>query len=113
MSSPERLVVLDVDGTLTRITQVDTDCYVRALADVFGFHEVDTDWSHYRHATDGAILSELFERYRRIGVRLQVEQPLLCDYARPCADWLPTRGPIPLVGRWWQTLNTVRYGLPS
>lgn len=55
-----RLVIFDIDGTLTETTDVDAECYVHALADVFGFAEVDTDWSHYPHVTDPGGLQELF-----------------------------------------------------
>ncbi|MBI3191378.1 MAG: hypothetical protein HYZ36_01850 [Pedosphaera parvula] len=46
------LVIFDIDGTLTETNAVDADCYVRALAEVFGFADVDTDWSTYPHVTD-------------------------------------------------------------
>lgn len=55
-----RLVIFDIDGTLTQTTKVDEECYVRALADVCGFHDVDTDWSNYKHATDSGIFYEIY-----------------------------------------------------
>ncbi|MGH7951420.1 MAG: HAD family hydrolase, partial [Limisphaerales bacterium] len=39
----------------------DEGCFVGALLDVFGFENVNTDWSIYRHTTDSGILAELFE----------------------------------------------------
>ena len=57
-----RLVIFDVDGTLTRTTTVDAVCYERAVAAHLGIR-IDTDWSTYRHATDAGILSELLERH--------------------------------------------------
>ncbi len=53
------LVIFDIDGTLTQTDQADGDCFVSALADVFGFRDVNTDWSTYRHATDAGILHEI------------------------------------------------------
>jgi phosphoglycolate phosphatase-like HAD superfamily hydrolase len=69
------LVVFDVDGTLTETTRVDTDCFVRALDRVFGFKEVDTDWSVYKHVTDSGVLHEIHES--RVG-----RGPLVSEVAR-------------------------------
>jgi phosphoglycolate phosphatase-like HAD superfamily hydrolase len=60
-----RLVIFDIDGTLTQTMKTDEECFVRSLADVCGFSGVDTDWSRYRHATDSGILHEIYEA--RIG----------------------------------------------
>ncbi len=46
------LVMFDIDGTLTETMKVDEECYVRSLAEVCGFTDVETDWSSYTHATD-------------------------------------------------------------
>ena len=59
-----KLVVFDLDGTLTRTVAVDADSYVRAFADVFGMAGIDTDWSRYRDYTDGGIAREIFESRR-------------------------------------------------
>ncbi len=56
-----RLVVFDIDGTLTQTMNADAECFVRSLADVCGFTDVDTDWSRYRHATDSGIFQEIYE----------------------------------------------------
>jgi phosphoglycolate phosphatase-like HAD superfamily hydrolase len=60
-----RLVMFDIDGTLTDTMQVDALCFVRAFAEVCGLGDIDTDWSRYRHATDAGIFYEIFEA--RIG----------------------------------------------
>ena len=52
--------MFDLDGTLADTMQADEECFVGALSDVFGFENVNTDWSAYRHATDSGILFELF-----------------------------------------------------
>jgi phosphoglycolate phosphatase-like HAD superfamily hydrolase len=54
-----QLVMFDVDGTLTETTNVDEECFVRTFMDVFGFDDIDTDWSHYRHTTDSGILHDV------------------------------------------------------
>jgi phosphoglycolate phosphatase-like HAD superfamily hydrolase len=56
-----RLVIFDIDGTLTQTMKADTDCFVRSLTDVCGFGDVDTDWSRYRQATDSGIFQEIYE----------------------------------------------------
>ena len=59
-----KLVIFDLDGTLTKTVAVDADSYVRAFADVFGMAGIDTDWSRYRDYTDGGIAREIFESRR-------------------------------------------------
>lgn len=56
--------MFDIDGTLTQTDDVDEVCFLQALADVFGFIEVDTDWAGYPHCTDSAILEVLFQTHR-------------------------------------------------
>jgi phosphoglycolate phosphatase-like HAD superfamily hydrolase len=53
------LVMFDIDGTLTETFQVDEECYVQALKDVFGFSGVSMDWSAYKHTSDSGIIDEL------------------------------------------------------
>jgi phosphoglycolate phosphatase-like HAD superfamily hydrolase len=55
------LVVFDIDGTLTQTMKADEDCFVRSLAEVCGFSDVDTDWSRYKHATDSGVFHEIYE----------------------------------------------------
>src|SRR6266496_2781986 len=62
-----RLVIFDIDGTLTQTMKADEECFVRSLAAVCGFSDVDTDWSRYKHATDSGIFREIHEaRTRRL-----------------------------------------------
>jgi phosphoglycolate phosphatase-like HAD superfamily hydrolase len=56
-----RLVIFDIDGTLTQTMNADAECFVRSLVDVCGFSDVDTDWSRYKHATDSGVFHEIFE----------------------------------------------------
>jgi phosphoglycolate phosphatase-like HAD superfamily hydrolase len=56
-----RLVIFDVDGTLTQTMKADEECFVRSLAEVCGFGDVDTDWSRYKHATDSGVFHEIYE----------------------------------------------------
>jgi phosphoglycolate phosphatase-like HAD superfamily hydrolase len=52
--------MFDIDGTLTETMNVDEDCYVRSFQDVFGFADIETDWSHYRRTTDSGIFHDVF-----------------------------------------------------
>jgi phosphoglycolate phosphatase-like HAD superfamily hydrolase len=56
-----RLVVFDIDGTLTQTMKADEECFVRSLAEVCGFSDVDTDWSRYKHTTDFGVFREIHE----------------------------------------------------
>jgi phosphoglycolate phosphatase-like HAD superfamily hydrolase len=56
-----RLVIFDIDGTLTQTMKGDEECFVRSLAEVCGFSDVDTDWSRYKHATDSGVFHEIYE----------------------------------------------------
>jgi phosphoglycolate phosphatase-like HAD superfamily hydrolase len=56
-----RLVIFDIDGTLTQTMKADEECFVRSLAEVCGFSDVDTDWSRYKHATDSGVFHEIYE----------------------------------------------------
>jgi phosphoglycolate phosphatase-like HAD superfamily hydrolase len=59
-----KLIVFDIDGTLTRTNDVDTRCYVQAMSEYLGV-TIDDDWSRYRHVTDSGIATELFELHAR------------------------------------------------
>ena len=54
-----KIVVFDIDGTLTQTNDADTDCFVRALKDCFALNDIETDWSGYTHSTDAGIMKEL------------------------------------------------------
>jgi phosphoglycolate phosphatase-like HAD superfamily hydrolase len=57
-----KLVIFDVDGTLTETVQADEECFVQALREVFGFTDVDTDWASYPYCTDSGILETLCQQ---------------------------------------------------
>jgi hypothetical protein len=52
--------MFDIDGTLSETMKVDGKCFVRSFMDVFGFSDIDTDWSRYRHTTDSGILHDVY-----------------------------------------------------
>ena len=55
-----QLVMFDIDGTLTETVKVDEECFIRSFVEVFGFTDIDTDWSHYPHVTDSGIFNEIY-----------------------------------------------------
>ncbi len=55
-----QLVMFDIDGTLTETMRVDEECFVRSFVQVFGFTDIDTDWSHYPHVTDSGIFHDIY-----------------------------------------------------
>ena len=55
-----KLAVFDLDGTLTRTNEVDTQCFVQAFADALGIYELNTNWSEYEHVTDLGCLQQAF-----------------------------------------------------
>ena len=56
-----KLVIFDVDGTLTDTNGVDDDCYLQAFEDALGITEISTEWENYPHTTDSAIALHVFQ----------------------------------------------------
>ena len=54
------LVMFDIDGTLTESMKVNEECFVRSFKAVFGFADINTDWSHYPRTTDSGIFHDVF-----------------------------------------------------
>jgi len=52
-----RLLVFDLDGTLTATNEVDTQCFLEAIAEC-GFAAIEADWGRYEHTTDAGIAAE-------------------------------------------------------
>ncbi len=55
-----QLVMFDIDGTLTETMKVDEECFVRSFVEVFGFTDIDAEWSHYPHVTDSGIFHAVY-----------------------------------------------------
>jgi phosphoglycolate phosphatase-like HAD superfamily hydrolase len=58
------LIMFDLDGTLVDSNAIDSNCYLQALVDVFGFdlNKIDRNWANYPHVTDAGILHTLCSR---------------------------------------------------
>ena len=57
-----RLVVFDLDGTLTRTNAVDGECFVLAVSEALEMTALDRNWDGYDHVTDEGIIRELYSR---------------------------------------------------
>ncbi len=57
-----KLVIFDIDGTLTDSNTVDATCYVRSLKEEFGIEDIDESWETYKNVTDSGVLDEIFEQ---------------------------------------------------
>ena len=56
-----KLVIFDVDGTLTDTNGVDDDCFIQAFEDALGITDISDDWENYPHTTDSAIALHVFQ----------------------------------------------------
>jgi phosphoglycolate phosphatase-like HAD superfamily hydrolase len=54
-----KLAVFDIDGTLTLPYPSEDRSFLEALASVFGFDDVDPDWTRYTHVTDSGLVQEV------------------------------------------------------
>jgi phosphoglycolate phosphatase-like HAD superfamily hydrolase len=60
------IVLFDIDDTLIRSQAIDGELYVASLQAVFGFRNINADWSSYVHTSDTGILDEICrQRLRR------------------------------------------------
>jgi phosphoglycolate phosphatase-like HAD superfamily hydrolase len=62
-----KLVMFDMDGTLTDTTVLDTNCYVHAIEQALGLKGIVTDWESYPHASSSGCLHEIVRRARGQG----------------------------------------------
>ncbi len=63
-----KLLIFDIDGTLTETNEIDTVCYVEAIKKVLNLAEIDTRWETYTYVTDSGIAEEISQRRRGIPV---------------------------------------------
>lgn len=58
-----KLVVFDIDGTLTRTNHIDAWCFARAF-EAAGLSAEDEDWTGCRNVTDNGITEHIFQQQR-------------------------------------------------
>ncbi len=59
----KRLVVFDLDGTLTLTGNFDGELFAQSITEVLGIKGLNTDWTTYRNVTDNGVIAELIERH--------------------------------------------------
>jgi phosphoglycolate phosphatase-like HAD superfamily hydrolase len=58
-----KLVIFDIDGTLTQTSRVDEICYTRAFADTHGLEVLSDHWTDCPHVSDSGVTQHLFQHY--------------------------------------------------
>ncbi|MGI8499764.1 MAG: SAM-dependent methyltransferase [Hassallia sp.] len=58
-----KLAIFDIDGTLTKTNDVDTQCFVKAFALDFDIKDINTNWASYGHTTDSGITLQIFYEF--------------------------------------------------
>ena len=59
--NPPKLVIFDVDNTLTYTGEADRDCFLGVMASLFNFKNIETDFSKYKHVVAVSIIAECFK----------------------------------------------------
>jgi len=59
----KNLAIFDIDGTLTKTTQVDDQCFVQSFVDELGITDLDTNWSQYPAVCDSGITQHIFRTH--------------------------------------------------
>lgn len=62
--SPMKLVMFDMDGTLTDAFAIEENCYVLAIEQALNLPGVKTEWETYTHTTASFCLEEIVRRAR-------------------------------------------------
>lgn len=70
-----KLIIFDIDGTLTNTAEVDYLCYAQAYELIFGLDVRSQKWENIEHVTDWGITEELVKRQLN-------RQPTEAEYAK-------------------------------
>jgi len=58
-----KLVIFDIDGTLTQTSRVDEICFIRAFADTHGVNIIADHWISCPHVSDSGVTRHLFQHH--------------------------------------------------
>lgn len=58
-----KLVIFDIDGTLTQTSRVDEICFTRAFVDTHGLEVLADHWTGCPHVSDSGLMRHLFQHY--------------------------------------------------
>ncbi len=56
-----KLIIFDIDGTLTNTNHVDSIFYEKAILDTLPLSSIDTRWQSYKYSTDTGIITEIIQ----------------------------------------------------
>jgi phosphoglycolate phosphatase-like HAD superfamily hydrolase len=56
-----KLIIFDIDGTLTQTSRVDEVCYTRAWAELHGIEDIRELWATCLHISDSGMTSHIFQ----------------------------------------------------
>lgn len=58
-----KLIIFDIDGTLTSTNQIDTLAFKQTIREHLGISDLNTHWHEYTYSTDSGILLEIFQTH--------------------------------------------------
>lgn len=58
-----KLVIFDIDGTLTQTSRVDEICFARAFSDTHGVNVIAGQWISCPHVSDSGVTQHLFQHH--------------------------------------------------
>jgi len=70
-----KLIIFDIDGTLTDTKEVEGRCFIKAFEQTFGMNLQDQDWSTFQNVTDWGITEEaILENFKRLPSSKEYEE---------------------------------------
>ena len=107
-----QLIMFDIDGTLTESNDLDSQAFLQALSELWGFSDISDDWRSYSHVTDACIFREVFlQKLGRPPSSLEVDAfqkhflKLLTEHAKVNGGIKPIPGALTLLSGLIQSPN--------
>lgn len=73
-----KLIIFDIDGTLTDTKKVDDKCFVKAFKETFDIEITALDWSISKNVTDWGLTEEVFESvYKRKPTKVEYNKMIV------------------------------------
>lgn len=70
-----KLIIFDIDGTLTDTKNVDDKCFIKTFEKVFGIDIKNQDWNELQNVTDWGITEEIIQKeFNRLPTEKEYEQ---------------------------------------